>query len=133
MDLYGTHDRSIPQKVIIILLELGLIYVSWRLLFGDWGVGFARWMDWPAAASDRRTAVFACNLVVLVRMTFMMVVLLQRRIPFDEAFTVPFAFAIYYVGFALLTLRTSAPLGPAGFVGIGLFVVGSLVNSGAEL
>jgi protein-S-isoprenylcysteine O-methyltransferase Ste14 len=134
MDLYGAQSRSLPQKTIIIVAELALLYVSWRILFGDWGAAFAHLMHWPAvAAPGRRTAVFAFNGVVFVRMTFMIVVLLKRRIPYDEAFGVPIAFAIYYVGFALMTLRTPQPLGVAAAIGIALFVIGSAFNSGAEL
>ena len=134
MDLYGAKSRSLPQKTIIIAAELALLYLSWRILFADWGAAFARWMHWPAAADPgRRAAVFAFNVVVFLRMTFMMLVLLARRIPLEETFSVPLAFATYYVGFALMTLRTWRPLGPAADLGIALFAIGSLLNSGSEL
>ena len=134
MDLYGAKSRSLPQKTIIVTAELGLLYLSWRILFGPWGPDFARLMHWPTVADPvRRAVVFAFNAVVFVRMTFMILVLLKRRIPFDEAFGVPFAFAVYYVGFALMTLRTPAPLGVAGYIGIALFALGSFLNTGAEL
>jgi protein-S-isoprenylcysteine O-methyltransferase Ste14 len=134
MDLYGAESRSIPQKTLSIVIEIALLYVSWRLLFGDWGASFARWMHWPASADwNRRAAVLAFNLIVFARTTFMMLVLLKRKMPLEEAISVPFAFAVYYVGFALFALRTARPLGADGVVGIALFCVGSFLNSGAEV
>ena len=134
MDLYGAESRSFPQKLFIIAAELALLYVSWRILFSDWGPGFARLLHWTApAAATRRATVFAFNVVVCLRMSLMMLVFLHRRIPLDEAVSVPLAFAVYYVGFALMVLRTPRPLGIAGIAGIVLFAVGSVLNTGSEL
>ena len=134
MDLYSAQSRSLPQKIFIIAAELALLYVSWRLLFSDWGPAFARLMHWSVPAdATRRATVFAFNIVVCLRMSFMMLVFLHRRIPLDEAVSVPIAFALYYVGFALMVLRSPAPLGVAGLVGIVLFALGSFLNTGAEL
>lgn len=134
MELYGRQSKSIPQKVIIVALELALLYVSFRLLFGDWGQVAARWLGWTAPADGtRRWTVLAFNGVVFVRMTFMMVVLLRRHIPFWEAFSVPLAFATYYVGFALFVLRTTAPPNVLTWIGVALFVLGSLLNTVGEV
>jgi steroid 5-alpha reductase family enzyme len=43
------------------------------------------------------------------------------------------AFGLYYVGFSLFAGPVSAPLGAAAYVGIALFLIGSLINSGSEL
>jgi len=68
-----------------------------------------------------------------MRMTFMMLVLLKRHIPLEESLSVPLAFGIYYVGFPLLAANRPSPLDLLDVLGIALFVVGSVINSGAEL
>lgn len=134
MDLYGQTGRSLPQKAFVIAAELVLLALSWRFLFGAWRGWFSGLMGWPDAADHtRRVVLFAFNLVVFVRMTFMMMVLLRRRMPIDEAVTVPLAFAVYYLGFAVMTLRTARAMDALGWAGVGLFAAGSIVNSGAEL
>ena len=134
MDLYGQQGRSLPQKLFVIAAELGLLALSWQFLLGPWQGWFAGLMSWSGEADrTRRVVIFAFNLVVFVRMTFMMLVLLRRRMPIDEALTVPLAFAVYYLGFAVMTLRTSAAMGAAGWAGVALFAAGSLINSGAEI
>lgn len=91
-------------------------------------------MHWPAPADrQRRAVILACDGIVLVRVTFMLLVLLTRRIPFGEALGVPLGFAAYYVGFALMTLRCRLPLDGWAGIGIVLFVAGSLLNSVSEL
>lgn len=134
MDLYSQQSRSIPQKTLIIAVEIALLYVAWRLLFGDWGASFAQWMGWPSGgAPERRAAIFIFHLVVFARITLMMLVFLKRRIPVEEAIGVPLAFGAYFVGFSLFALRTPGPLGVAGILGIVLFVLGSFFNTGSEL
>jgi protein-S-isoprenylcysteine O-methyltransferase Ste14 len=134
MDLYEQKSRSLPQKLLIMAVELALLYVAYRLLFGAWGLTFARWMGWPAAHDPARGAVLlAFDVVVILRITFMMLVFLERRIPVEEAIAVPLAFGAYFVGFALFALRATAPLGIGDAVGIALFALGSILNTGAEL
>lgn len=134
MELYGVRAASWPQKIWIITCELALLGVAYHILFGAWGAAFARWMGWPAGDQGARSVVvFALTAVVFARMTYMMVRLLHRRIPLDEALTVPLAFGIYYVGFPLMALRAHRPLGVPAAVGVALFAAGSLINTVAEV
>jgi protein-S-isoprenylcysteine O-methyltransferase Ste14 len=134
MELYGTNARSWPQKVWILACELGLLVISYRILFGSWGLAFQRWIGWVNDdGSDRRVIIFAFSLIVFARMTYMMLRLLRRRIPLEEAISIPLAFSVYYVGFALFTLRTQQPLGIAAAIGVVLFVAGSLLNTLSEI
>jgi protein-S-isoprenylcysteine O-methyltransferase Ste14 len=134
MDLYGATSRSVPQKLVIIAAELALLAISWVILFGPWGAALAEWLRWPAVADPtRRALVFAFNVVVFARMTFMMLFLLTRRIAIEETLTVPLAFATYYAGFAVMVLRDPSPPGATAWGGVLLFVIGSVLNSGAEL
>ncbi|HRF16013.1 MAG TPA: DUF1295 domain-containing protein [Bacteroidia bacterium] len=63
----------------------------------------------------------------------MMTLLLKRAIPWEESFSVPFAFALYFVGFSLFILSTSKPIDFIDIFGIFLFVVGCILNTGGEV
>ena len=59
--------------------------------------------------------------------------LLKRKMPLEETISVPFAFSLYYIGFALLTINDSTPIHGVDFLGITLFIVGSFINTFSEL
>jgi len=63
----------------------------------------------------------------------MMTVLLKKAIPWEESFSVPFAFVLYFVGFALFALPISKPIDFIDIFGVVLFVVGSVLNTGGEI
>ena len=46
--------------------------------------------------------------------------------------TVPFAFAVYYLGFAILVLPNRSALGPPDYLGVTVFVIGCVLNTGGE-
>jgi len=118
VDMYSRKDRSTPQKVVMTVLQITLLAIAFWVLFRGGGY--------------RRVILFASAVVIFVRMTFTMTVFLKRRIPWAETFSVPFAFALYYVGFAALGHATTSTLGPLDYAAIGLFVLGSFLNTGSE-
>ena len=134
MDLYGKYGASWPQKAVVVALEFLLLALSAWIMFGPAGASLAAMLGWPVPEGipARRIVIFIFSLVVLLRMGVMMVLFMRRSMPWSEAFTVPVAFALYYVGFAVLVLPSDAPLGWADWLGIALFVLGSVLNSGGE-
>ena len=62
-----------------------------------------------------------------------MIKLLKRAIPWEESFSVPFAFALYFVGFSLFILPTSMPVDYIDGFGVILFIFGSFLNTGGEI
>lgn len=88
--------------------------------------------DLPASIPARRWVILTFSIMVLIRMAIMMFKFLHRRMPWSETLAVPGAFAIYYVGFALLCLPASRSLGLFDFVGIGIFILGSWFNTWSE-
>ncbi|MEO7044064.1 MAG: DUF1295 domain-containing protein, partial [Ferruginibacter sp.] len=60
-------------------------------------------------------------------------VFIKRKIPWAEAFNIPVAFALYYIGFTMLGYSNGSTLGIFDVVGIILFVAGSCINTLAEL
>src|SRR4051812_2498458 len=109
MDMYDEKSRSFRQKFLIVSAELALIAVSYLVLFGPLLRGVRAFGDSPSFA--RNTTLFAFNLVVFARFLFTLFVFMQRRIPWEEAFSIPLAFALYLGGFPLLARPRSVSFG----------------------
>lgn len=135
MELYGQKSKSIPQKIIIHLLEIAFIYFSYRILFGSTGNFIQHKLNIHNAtnATGRREVILAFNIIVFFRLAFMMFYLLKRKIPWEESVSVPFAFALYYIGFALFVLSVEKPIDWIDYVAIILFFCGSILNTGGEI
>ncbi len=135
MDMYSNKANSFAQKTTLTLIELGLIIVSWFVLFGGGDQMLFSAFGWPepVALEERRWVILGFNIVILMRMAVMMFVFLKRRIPWAEVGSVPMAFALYYVGFAVLVLTNPNPLGIVDWIAIGLFALGCYLNTGSEL
>lgn len=135
MELYGQEQQSIPQKIIIHILELCLLWLSYWILFQDGGYWMENHLYIPNKVDhlDRRIIIFIFNIITFFRFSYMMIVLLKRKIPWEESFSVPFAFALYFVGFSLFVLPTNHPLDLIDGIGIMLFIAGGWLNTGGEL
>ncbi len=135
MDLYGQKSTSIPQKVLIHLLELVFIWISWWVLFGSGTIWVAEHLNIRVAGGNpgRRVIIFIFNIIVFLRIAYTMFFLIRRKIPWEESVSVPVAFALYYVGFSLFVLPCAKPFGWPDILGILLFVTGSVLNTGGEL
>ncbi|MCZ4272147.1 DUF1295 domain-containing protein [Maritalea porphyrae] len=134
LDLYATKGTSVPQKLTIITAELALIGLAYFIMFGAGQAWFVWLFDMPIEPEmGRRWIIFSFSLITLARMLFTMFYLMQRAIPWSETIPVPLAFALYYIGFAILVLPNGAPVGALDFVAIGLFIVGGAINTVSEL
>jgi protein-S-isoprenylcysteine O-methyltransferase Ste14 len=123
MDLYSQKGKSIPQKIVIHLIEALLLGFSYWILFRDGG---------SRIEIARRSVIFAFNIITFLRLAYMMFFLLKRKIHWAESVSVPLAFALYYVGFSLFVLPEERALDILDFFAIGLFLSGSILNSGGE-
>lgn len=135
MDLYSTKSKSIPQKTIITFLEILLLILSYWLLFEEGGaLLFEKVGIQPMNGNlTSRRIVFIFSLVVFARMTFMMVYLLKRKIPWEESISVPLAFSLYFVGFPLLVFNRELPIDWIDYLAIVVFIIGSCLNTISEL
>lgn len=59
--------------------------------------------------------------------------LLRRRISWEETFSIPLAFALYFVGFALLVLPEDTAMDILDYAGILIFLAGSFLNTTSEI
>ncbi|MBK8716428.1 MAG: isoprenylcysteine carboxylmethyltransferase family protein [Deltaproteobacteria bacterium] len=130
MDMYGHKHSSLPQKTVIVAIELVLLGIAGLVLFGPLGASFRAFGDSPHLGRNLTLLVF--DIVVFARYLATMFVFVERRIPWDEAFSIPLAFALYLVGFPLLAKPASTGFGALELLGIGLFVGGSFINTYAE-
>jgi protein-S-isoprenylcysteine O-methyltransferase Ste14 len=135
MDLYGRQNKSIPQKIIIHVMEVLWLWLSFWVLFKGGGDFCEENLHITNAAGsqDRRMIIFVFSLVIFLRIAYTMIFLLKRRIPWEECASVSLAFGFYFVGFSLFVLPTIAPAGVLDYLAVLLFVVGCVLNSGSEI
>lgn len=135
MELYGTTSRSVPQKITIQVIEVVILWLSYWILFQGGGAWFEKHLHIHNATGsiDRRIVIFTFNIIIFVRIGYMMIVLLKRKIPWAESISVPFAFALYFVGYPLLVLPVSAPLDALDYFAVGVFITGCVLNSVGEI
>ncbi len=130
VELYGQNRRSLPQKSVIAFSELALLTASYFVLFGNRLQGVRAFGSHPSQV--RNTALFGFNIVVYCRISVTLFVFLKRAIPLEEAVSVLMAFALYLIGFPLMARGADVVWGALDVVGVGLFCLGSLVNTGSE-
>jgi len=132
MDLYSQKSKSIPQKVIILLLEIIIIVCSYWILFEG---GYHKIFSSSTSSGNeiRHLVLFLFNCIVFFRICITLFVFIKRKIPWTEAFNIPFAFGLYYIGFAMLGYSNDDAFGLFGIAGISLFIVGSCINTFSEL
>ncbi|WP_029041071.1 DUF1295 domain-containing protein [Cucumibacter marinus] len=135
MDLYADKSASVPQKLSITAIEAAILLLSGYVLFGPGGEMISGWFGWPQFETipARRYVIFGFSVVILLRMAFTMFYLMKRTMPWAEVFSVPAAFSLYYLGFAIAVLPSDAPLGWIDYAGIALFALGCYLNTASEL
>ncbi|MEO5642163.1 MAG: DUF1295 domain-containing protein [Bacteroidia bacterium] len=135
MELYGTQSKSIPQKAVIHLTEILLLWLSYWILFQNGGNWFGRLLHFQNqnGGFGRRAIVFIFNIIIFFRLGYMMLFLLKRKIPWEESISVPFAFAVYYIGYSLFVLPVSKVIDGLDYFAILLFLTGCVLNTGGEV
>lgn len=135
MELYGQKSKSIPQKITIHVIEILILWLSYWILFQSGGAYFEKHFHIHNATGniDRRIIIFTFNIIIFFRLAYMMVVLLKRKIPWEESVSIPFAFALYFVGYPLFVLPVDKPIDIFDYFAILLFIVGCVLNTGSEI
>ena len=135
MDLYGHKDKSIPQKIVMNLIEILLLWFSYWILFQHGGIWMEKHLHIHSETgnTERRTIIFIFNVVIFLRLLFGMMFLVKRKIPWEESVSVAFAFALYYIGFSLFVLPVSKPIDGLDYAAMALFIIGCVLNTGGEI
>ncbi len=133
MDLYNKKEKSIPQKITLLILELLILgFTYWILFMGGYDKIFTPDIL-SSGNEDRHIILFTFSAVLILRMGVTMFYLLKRRMPWEEVFSIPFAFAIYYIGFAMFGYKSNAEINYIDIIAILIYVYGSYLNTGSEL
>jgi protein-S-isoprenylcysteine O-methyltransferase Ste14 len=135
MTIYSYQGRSIPQRAVLVVAQsLCLALAAW-LLIGSGIPALNRWFGWSLTVGNavRRYLLFAFSVVVYVRILFTGLCLLKRAIGWEEAFSIPMAFLLYYAGFSLLGGTRQIPIDWIDGLAIAAFCVGSVLNTYSEI
>lgn len=131
--MYGKKDKSLFQKTILLILEVLILGISYWILFeGGYNKIFSSGRGNNGNAI-RHAMIFIFNIIVFLRILVTVFYFMKRSMPWGEAFSIPFAFAVYYIGFALLGYKPKSPTGVMDLTGIVLFISGSYINTFSEL
>lgn len=135
IDLYGQTSKSIPQKIVIHLLEIIMIWLSFWILFQNGGEWCEKHLHIQNSEGNnaRRVVIFAFTIITFLRIAYTMIFLLKRRISLEECVSIPLAFALYFVGFSLFALPSTVPVKGFDYFAIALFAAGCILNSGSEI
>ncbi len=90
MDLYGQKSKSIPQKAVIHLIEILILWLSYWILFQNGGAWFEKYLLIHNASinTERRIIIFSFNIIVFFRLAFHLEKFFVE-LPFVEAEWVP--------------------------------------------
>jgi len=133
--MHGREETSfVPRTVWTAAHFLIVLVVAW-LYFGGGIATVGNWfgVSWQAGDLARRVVLIVFAIALFCRMTVTAFVLLERRFGWSECVSVIGAVAFYQLGFAILGGGVQAELHARDLFGAGLFVLGSCVNTGAEL
>ena len=135
MDLYGKEGKSLPQKTLITVLEILIIVLSYWILFdnGYYKILFFANPSGGEGIFIRHLIIFIFNLIVFFRILLTTFYLIKRKIPWEEAFSIPAAFALYYIGFAMLGYKSTFAISYLDVIAILIFLFGSFINSYSEI
>lgn len=133
--MHGEAETSLaPRTTGVVLHAVMLAIAGWILLGGGAEtIGSRLGLDWTAGDVARRAVLFVFGCVLFVRLAFTSFWLLRRRFDWGELAGVTIACAVYQIGFGLLGATQSAAFSVIGTVGIGLFLLGSYLNTWSEV
>lgn len=133
MDLYTKKEKSIPQKTVLITLETVILLISYWILFAGGYNKIFSLSDQISGNYTRHLILFIFNIIVFLRIKITVFYLIKRNIPWEEAFSITFAFALYYIGFALFGYKAQNNTGLIDVIAVLIFITGSYLNTGSEL
>jgi steroid 5-alpha reductase family enzyme len=132
--MYELVDPSKAQRVTLTVGTAVWVVLAWWLLFGRGIEVTGGWIGrgWHSGDVVRRACLAAAFTIYFIRILFTEFVFLKRGVSWSEVFTIlPWVLCIYVV-LGISGGRNAHSLGAFGFLGAGMFVLGSWMNSYAE-
>ncbi|WLD92569.1 DUF1295 domain-containing protein [Alkalihalobacillus sp. AL-G] len=133
MSLYQYKGKSMPQRIVLTIIQTVILATSGWILFGGEET-LNSWWGWTLGPGNgsRQLMLLILYMIVYIRMMFTIYYLLKRSIHWEEAFSIPFAFGLYYIGFSLFSLTTAEAITIWDGMIVLLFLAGSWVNTFSE-
>jgi steroid 5-alpha reductase family enzyme len=112
-----------------------LVLLVFWLLFGGGLHTTSTWFgtSWSPGDLTRRVFVFLTSLILFLRWGLTNFYLLKRQMPWIEIITVCIELSIIHSAYAFFGGQVANPVGIIEFIGIGVFVIGSYLNTGSEI
>ena len=132
--MYGQDEVSRwPRRTMVLVHALVTALAGWFLVgSGTTTVSQLLGVTWTPGDPGRRALLLAFGVILWLRMSGTALVLLKRRFRWNEMAVVGFGVALYQLGFALLGVGSSRPLGPFDGLAAVLFLGGGGLNTGSE-
>lgn len=134
--MHGEMETTWTPRLVTTAFHVLFLAGAFWILFLGGGPTIVGWIDSEShlpADPLRRTVLLAFGIILFVRMTLALFYLLKRKFDWSEAGGVLLALFLYQVVFALLATGRTSPFGTLDFIGVLLFISGSLLNTASEL
>jgi len=133
--MYGEIETSIKTRSVILLSHLIiLVTVTW-IYFGGGIEIIGRLFGLTVLPGNliRRTILLSFGIVYFLRVILTLFYLLKRKIDWKETGAIIGGLIFYQLGFALSGAAQSALIDPIDYIAIGVFIIGSFLNTGSEI
>jgi steroid 5-alpha reductase family enzyme len=133
--MHGHYQRSIGRRLLWQAFHFLLVALVFWLLFGGGLRTTSSWLgtSWSPGDLTRRILVFLTSSILFFRWGLTNFYLLKRAMPWAEIIVVCIELSLIHTTYAILGGQVAKPVGIVEFIGIGLFVIGSYLNTGSEL
>lgn len=132
--MYGQYSSSLEQKVTLTALHfITLLIVLW-LLFLNGISTVADTFGIPVESGDKTRRIFIMfgGLIYFIRLMFTHFVFVKRELKWGEALTISLWIFVFYMTFSFTGGTNPAKAGEIFYTGVGLYLIGSIVNTIAE-
>jgi steroid 5-alpha reductase family enzyme len=133
--MHGNHQRSMGRRFLWQAYHFFLVALVFWLLFAGGLGAVSSWFgqSWIPGDLTRRIFVFLTSFVLFVRWGLTNFYLLKRSMPWSEIIVVCIELSFIHIACSFLGGQGVKPIGIAAFIGMGLFVIGSYLNTGSEI
>jgi protein-S-isoprenylcysteine O-methyltransferase Ste14 len=132
--MYGEYSFSIEQKITLASLHLIILMLIFWLMFLN-GIGtIASTFGFPITVGDdtRRILIILGGIIYFIRLLFTEFVFINREVKWSESLTIALWLFIIYFTFAFTGGTNTKPAGTPVYVGVIIYILGSIINTGSE-
>ncbi|MFX1466635.1 MAG: DUF1295 domain-containing protein [Promethearchaeota archaeon] len=132
--MHGEVETSMITRYIILIAHVIILnFVTWIYFGGGIEIiGLLFGLKLSPGNLIRRTILLSFGIIYFLRVILTLFYLLRRKIDWKETGAIIGGLVFYQVGFALSGASQSALIDPIDYVAIGIFIIGSFLNTGSE-